>query len=199
MTLQTIGRAIVTMAALLTAGSAFAAGAFMQTSGRTSQPIGHYEMCRRAPDECRQRSSMPGPVIMTPKLWSVVSRINSEVNGDYRPMTDWEMWGEEEVWSYPVAGADCEDFVLEKRRRLMKLGIPRGDLLITVLRQANGDGHAVLTLKTSVGDYVLDNLEPRIKIWSATSYTYLKRQSERDSGVWLSINDGRADAVASVR
>ena len=35
--------------------------------------------------------------------------------------------------------------------------------------------------------------------WTDTDYTYLKRQSTRNSGVWVSINDGRADAVASVR
>jgi predicted transglutaminase-like cysteine proteinase len=35
--------------------------------------------------------------------------------------------------------------------------------------------------------------------WTDTEYTFLKRQSERNSGVWVQINDGRADAVASVR
>ncbi|WP_292240362.1 transglutaminase-like cysteine peptidase, partial [Mesorhizobium sp.] len=35
--------------------------------------------------------------------------------------------------------------------------------------------------------------------WNDTVYTYLKRQSTENSGVWVSINDGREDAVASVR
>jgi len=35
--------------------------------------------------------------------------------------------------------------------------------------------------------------------WTDTDYTYLKRQSDQNSGVWVTINDGRADAVASVR
>ena len=110
-----------------------------------------------------------------------------------------EMWGREEVWSYPEGIGDCEDYALEKRRQLMALGVPAGDLLLTVVRQPSGAGHAVLTMRTSRGEFVLDNLEPRVLAWTDTEYTFLKRQSERNSGVWVQINDGRADAVASVR
>ena len=85
------------------------------------------------------------------------------------------------------------------RRQLMQAGIPAGDLLMTVVRQANGDGHAVLTVRTSLGEFILDNLEAKVLSWKDTDYTYLKRQSDRNSGVWVSITDGRDDAVASVR
>ena len=68
---------------------------------------------------------------------------------------------------------------------------------MTVVRQPNGDGHAVLTVRTSRGDFILDNLEPRVLAWTDTEYTYLKRQSERNSGAWVPINDGRAVAVGS--
>jgi predicted transglutaminase-like cysteine proteinase len=81
----------------------------------------------------------------------------------------------------------------------MQAGVPAGNLLVTVVRQPNGDGHAVLTAHTSMGDFILDNLEPRVLTWDETEYTYLKRQSDRNSGAWVTINDGRADAVASVR
>jgi predicted transglutaminase-like cysteine proteinase len=65
-----------------------------------------------------------------------------------------------------------------------------GSLLITVVRQRNGDGHAVLTVLTDRGDLVLDNLEPHILVWSETGYQYLKRQSEFDAGAWVAIQDG---------
>jgi predicted transglutaminase-like cysteine proteinase len=111
-----------------------------------------------------------------------------------------EIWGQEEIWSYPTKVGDCEDYALEKRRQLMELGVPAGSLLITVVRQPNGDGHAVLTVRTSLGDFVLDNLEPRVLAWTETEYTYLKRQSERNSGVWVAVNDSReAVAVGSVK
>ena len=88
--------------------------------------------------------------------------------------------------------------MLEKRRQLMRDGVPAGSVLITVVRQPNGDGHAVLTVRTSNGDYILDNLEPRILAWSDTEYTFLKRQSERNSGTWVAIDDDRNVAVGSV-
>lgn len=182
------------------AGVAQAGQAFMPTGGRTTQPIGHYEFCQREPDECRQKTAKQTPVELTRKLWSAMISINNAVNNAVTPRTDAEIWGKEEVWSYPTSVGDCEDYALEKRRRLMAMGVPAGDLLMTVARQPNGDGHAVLTVRTSRGDFVLDNLETRVMAWSETPYTYLKRQSDRSSGAWVSIDDGRATvAVGSVK
>lgn len=178
-------------------GTASAAN-FMPTGGRATQPVGHYEFCQREPQECRQVTAKHKPMELTRALWAAIVDVNNKVNTMVTPRTDMEMWGREEFWSYPDGFGDCEDYALEKRRELMKLGIPAGDLLITVVRQPNGDGHAVLTVRTSQGDYVLDNLEPRVLAWSDTEYTYLKRQSERNSGAWVTINDGRAVAVGSV-
>jgi predicted transglutaminase-like cysteine proteinase len=189
-----------TLSSLLGLGvSAFAGGPSMITGARTTQPVGHYELCRQAPQECRQKSAKRAPVELSRRLWSAMIKVNDTVNAIVTPRTDMEIWGREEVWSYPAGEGDCEDYALEKRRRLMALGIPSGNLLMTVVRQPNGDGHAVLTVKTNLGDYVLDNLEARILPWNETEYTYLKRQSETNSGVWVKINDGRAEAVASVR
>ena len=171
----------------------------MMTGARTSQPIGHYEFCQTAPDECRATGARPAPLVLTSISWGALNRVNAQVNRTYRAMTDMDMWGKEEVWSYPVSSADCEDYVLEKRRRLIAAGIAAGNLLITVLRQQSGDGHAVLTVRTSRGDLILDNLDGKIRLWSDTNYIFLKRQSETNAGVWLSINSGRDPAVASVR
>lgn len=183
-----------------TAASALAADEpSMRTGARTSQPIGHYEFCRNYPAECRAEGARPAPLAFTSANWSTLTRLNAQVNRVFTPRTDYEMWGQEEVWSYPTSAADCEDFVLEKRRRLIAKGIAPGNLLITVLRQPNGDGHAVLTVRTTGGDYILDNLDNQVRLWSRTNYTFLKRQSETNAGVWLSINDGRDPSVASVR
>lgn len=181
------------------ATDAHAGSQFMPTGTRATQPIGHYEFCLREPAECRQRTAKRAPVELTRALWETIIAVNNSVNDMIVPRTDMEIWGQEEVWSFPGDYGDCEDYVLEKRRLLMNAGIPAGDLLITVVRQPDGRGHAVLTVRTSHGDFILDNLEPRVLSWTETEYTYLKRQSEHHSGVWVQINDGRADAVASVR
>ena len=181
------------------AGPALANQPFMTTGGQTTQPVGHYEFCRSTPAECSQETPRQAPVELTRALWAKIIDVNNIVNTMVRPRTDMQIWGIEERWSYPVnVLGDCEDFVLEKRRMLMKIGVPAGNLLVTVVKQPNGDGHAVLTVHTSLGDFVLDNLEPRVLAWRDTEYTYLKRQSVRSSGVWVSIDDGRAIAVGSV-
>jgi predicted transglutaminase-like cysteine proteinase len=192
---------LIAMAMQLSAwGTANAAPAFMHTGGRTTQPVGHYEFCQKLPQECNQRTPDQAPVELTRKLWATIVNINNSVNTRITPRTDMEQWGKEEVWSYPDNGfGDCEDYALEKRRELMSAGVPAGNLLMTVARQPNGDGHAVLTVRTSLGEYILDNLDPRVLSWTDTDYIYLKRQSDQNSGVWVTINDGRADAVASVR
>lgn len=194
-------KTFVLAAAVVAASSAAASAAssFMPGAERTTQPIGHYELCLRMPRECAEKTAKVAPVKLTRALWGEMIDINNAVNTLIAPRTDLEMWGAEEYWSYPDREGDCEDYVLEKRRQLLGLGIPAGNLLITVVRQPNGDGHAVLTVRTSLGDFVLDNLEPKILAWTDTDYTFLKRQSERNSGVWVAVNDSRAVAVGSVR
>lgn len=182
-------------------GTANAAGpAFMNTGGRTTQPVGHYEFCQRLPGECRQMTPKEPPVVLSRKLWAEIIEVNNSVNTRIMPKTDLENYGVEDYWTFPDNGyGDCEDYALEKRRELMSAGVPAGDLLITVARLANGDGHAVLTVRTSLGEFILDNLETKVLSFADTDYTYLKRQSAENSGVWVTINEGRADLVGSVR
>lgn len=185
-------------ALFLATASAHAAGESMRTGGITTQPVGHHQLCKRMPEECAQKSASRAPVELSRKLWARMIEINNAFNTAVAPRTDQEMWGRPEYWSYPSYQGDCEDYVLAKRKALMEEGVPAGSLLITVVRQPNGDGHAVLTVRTDLGDYILDNLEPRILAWNETEYRFLKRQSTRSSGTWVKIRDGRQIIVGSV-
>ena len=178
--------------------SAVLAGTAMKTAGLTTQPIGHYEFCLTYANECGQVSNSAAAVYLTRSLWSDIEDINNKVNVTVEPVTDQDMWGLSEKWSYPDKRGDCEDYVLAKRKQLMAQGLPASALLITVVRQQNGDGHAVLTVRTDRGDFVLDNLEPKILLWNKTTYRFLKRQSSKNSGQWVSISDGREIMVGSV-
>ena len=71
--------------------------------------------------------------------------------------------------------------MLLKRRMLMQAGWPREALLITVVRDKKGDGHAVLTVKTDKGEFILDNQDEQILLWSETGYRFVKRQSQSQS------------------
>jgi len=122
---------------------------------------------------------------------------NTHANYSIVPVTDLEHYGVEELWAFPDTHGDCEDYVLLKRDLLMKQGWPASSLLVTVVRQKSGDGHAVLTVRTNRGDYILDNLNDRIRAWNDTHYTYLKRVSPKHSGWWEDIKDTR-NIVGSV-
>ncbi len=165
--------------------------AFMKVSGYTSQPIGHYNYCKQYSGDCRIRSVQVNPPELTRDRWKQLVEVNAFSNNTIEPVTDLEGYNQEELWVYPKSYGDCEDYVLMKRHMLMERGWPASSLLITVVRQPNGDGHAVLTVRTSRGDFVLDNLEGRIQTWNATPYTYLKRQASNHSGRWTTIKDNR--------
>jgi predicted transglutaminase-like cysteine proteinase len=186
-------------AGMVIAGAATAfAQSMMPTGGLSTQPVGHYQFCQQYQDECTRTTNVR-PVELTRPLWAKIVEINNLVNTSVTPRTDAELWGIEERWTYPVDGyGDCEDYALEKRRLLIKAGVPASNLLVTVVRQPNGDGHAVLTVSTHLGDFVLDNLEPRVLAWTETEYQFLKRQSAKHAGMWVSIQDGRNVLVGSV-
>ncbi|WP_342588285.1 MULTISPECIES: transglutaminase-like cysteine peptidase [Rhizobiaceae] len=170
----------------------------MEVGDITSQPIGHYEFCKRNASECSIRSRSTLPLIMSARLRDQLENLTISINQAVRPKSDLELYGVDEFWTYPVDAGDCEDYALAKRRLLLKDGISASNLLLTVLRRPNGEGHAVLTVRTDVGDVVLDNLTDKVLNWDETGYTYLKRQSAGHTGKWVSIRDGEAPLVSSV-
>lgn len=184
--------------ALAFGSAAQALPAHMTVSGPTNQPIGHYEFCKQYSDECSTVDAGE-PLILTETNWKQILEINYSVNSSIEPLTDDEIYGVEERWTYPGSAGDCEDYVLLKRKMLIEAGISPSDLLITVVLQPNGEGHAVLTVRTDRGDFVLDNMRDKVMLWSTTEYRFLKRQSERNAGKWVKLQDGRATAVGSVR
>jgi len=164
----------------------------------TRPPIGWVEFCAEHASECKVAPSEPRNVVLTLRLWRDLARINQAVNANIKPMTDLEHYGVVEKWAYPDDGyGDCEDYVLLKRRMLMEAGWPREALLITVVRETSGDGHAVLTVRTDRGDFVLDNQNAAIVLWSESGYRFVKRQSQSDPNVWVSLGDPRPSAATA--
>lgn len=169
-------------------GSAAEQGLFSTVGETTRPPIGWVEFCADHSRECAVKPSAPRDVLLSANAWRDLLQINRYVNTQIKPMTDLEHWGVVEKWSYPDDGyGDCEDYVLLKRRLLMQAGWPREALLITVVRDRQGDGHAVLTVRTDKGEFVLDNQNEEVLLWSDTGYRFVKRQSQADPNVWVSL------------
>ncbi|WP_099866110.1 transglutaminase-like cysteine peptidase [Pararhizobium haloflavum] len=171
----------------------------MMVGAVTSQPIGHYEFCKRNVSECNLRAQPTAAPRVTDFGWEVVREVNLSVNDAIVPRTDEDMHGIEELWSYPELEGDCEDYVLLKRLMLMERGFSANDLLITVVRKRDGEGHAVLTLRTSEGDFILDNLDREVRLWTETPYVFLKRQASFHSGRWVSIEYGSDVPVGALQ
>ena len=167
--------------------------ASLAAGAATSAPIGWVQFCNENPVDCAQRSPAARSVTLTSAAFAQLARINVQVNREIQQVTDLELFGVEEYWTYTADGkGDCEDLVLEKKRRLIALGVPREAMLITVVRDLNGDGHAILTVVTDRGDYVLDNFTNEVKLWHETGYRFIKRQSQTDPNQWVSLNGGAA-------
>ncbi len=168
----------------------------------TRPPPGWIEFCERQPGDCAGGTATPRDFALTSKAWRELVRVNKRVNETIKPLTDLEHWGVVERWSYPDDGyGDCEDYVLLKRRMLIQSGWPRETLLVTVVRDKKDDeGHAVLTVTTDKGDYLLDNQNEDILPWWKTGYRFIKRQSQSNPNVWVSLgNPPPAIATATSR
>ncbi|TPK74224.1 transglutaminase-like cysteine peptidase [Mesorhizobium sp. B2-4-17] len=195
-----LGLAVALTAFCSAASFAYSAPASMVVGGSTSQPIGHYDFCKIHVAECSIRSPDNAPEHMTGKLLHEITAVNLSVNTRVKPMSDLDNYGKEEWWAYPDNGfGDCEDYALEKRRELNRLGIAIANLMMTVVRKPDGEGHAVLTVRTDKGDFILDNLTDKIRLWNQTSYRYLKRQASDNTGHWVSILGGDEQLVSAVK
>ncbi|HSI39283.1 MAG TPA: transglutaminase-like cysteine peptidase [Xanthobacteraceae bacterium] len=187
------GKAEARDASAVAARSVAAVPAQMPVGRQTLSPLGYVRFCEANPGECGGARRTAGVVVLDATALAQLRQVNSSVNGRIRPLTDIDHYGEVERWTYPDDGfGDCEDYVLLKRRTLISLGWPAETLLITVVRDRQGDGHSVLTVATDQGDLVLDNQEEAVLPWYDTGYRFVKRQAQTDADSWVSLGEVRA-------
>ena len=182
------------LGALVASQSVTVAGApgsrYAAVGGETSVPFGWVDFCRRYSGECEGGALEPVDLRLSAKAAREINKVNVWVNSHVESVSDMVHWGVVDQWDYPSDGrGDCEDYALLKRKMLTDMGFPRQALLMTVVRDHKGDGHAILTVKTDDGEYVLDNLSDAMIPWNETGYRFVKRQSQRDPNVWVQLGD----------
>jgi len=168
---------------------------YAAVGGETSVPYGWVDFCGRRPEECALGKLQPLDVRLTAKTWAILNKINKLANDSIAPVTNLEHWGTMvDHWDYPIDGkGDCKIYALFKRKQLIEQGFPRQALLMTIVRDLDGEGHAILTVKTDRGEFVLDNLRDEIVPWDATGYRFIKRQAQDDPNVWLDLGGAKAN------
>jgi predicted transglutaminase-like cysteine proteinase len=170
----------------------------MKIEGTTEAPIGYQRFCATGAAECRATSDSTAQMALSPQRMNELRAVNHSVNERIKPVSDEAQYKVIEYWTYPTTGkGDCEDYVLQKKRELIALGWPAGALLITVVRDENDEGHAVLTARTDSGEFILDNKRSEIMDWRKTPYAYIKRQSSIDPRHWELLMPLRTDPTVA--
>jgi predicted transglutaminase-like cysteine proteinase len=197
--MRSVWGSVVAAAMVVTFGTAHASESqSAREFGATRPPVGFVKFCAKNPNDCQVHSAtiFTPKQVMTPELWDQVFKVNASVNHAIKPMSDQDLYGQTEYWTYPIDAGDCEDYVLLKKRMLTVRGLDAAALRITVVLDEKGDGHAVLTLTSSAGDFILDNRRDDILRWTDVHYTFLKRQSDSDPLAWVAL--GKQSPVSSV-
>gem|GEM_PF-4272046 len=113
------------------------------------------------------RGQQATSLALTPERWATITRINAAVNarGTYvsdpgegdRILGDRHQTLAANDWK-----GDCEDFALQKQKDLIEAGFPPESVLLAYTDSDNSllaipKTHAVLIVRTNLGDFVLDN------------------------------------------
>jgi predicted transglutaminase-like cysteine proteinase len=175
----------------------FSNPAFAQTGKATSIPVGASEFCKSHRSDCGPNKHAEAAMPLTDGRWQQLVDVNNAINSTVVPVTDEDYYKVSEFWTYPDGYGDCEDFALAKRKALIADGWNPSTLLMTVVRESDGAGHAVLMVRTDRGDLVLDNQDSRVLLWNETPYQYLKRQSQANASKWVDLVDNRMVFTAS--
>lgn len=186
-----IGTAAVAAAVLAASQTAQASSLGGSTAGYivagqpTLAPFAHVRFCLTFPGDCAISQGLSSVELGSSTLRQLAS-VNGLVNSRIHPVED-ASTDAGDVWQVGVASGDCEEFALTKRRNLIALGWPSRALRIAVARTGSGEGHAVLVVKTSRGDLVLDNRTDEIKPWTQTDLRWVKIQSGDNPRLWYTM------------
>ena len=188
---------IVAAAPAKTLAAVSSSGAIASKRGFAKPTIGWANFCQRFSRECAIDHSEPATIQLTPDAWQTIVRVNRDVNGSIKAISDIEHWGVMDRWNFAEDGyGDCEDYQLLKRKRLVEAGFPHRAMRMTVVIDEKGSGHAVLMVRTDLGDIILDNRHDTVRPWRQTNYTYVKREGDGGSA-WASLGRTVASPVAT--
>ena len=166
--------------------------AFMRVYGSTESPQAFVRFCEEYPEECVTTSSVETRRPASPQQLNELDEINRRINQAIRPEADIKHYGIADYWMLPTDGkGHCEDYAQLKRHELLKLGWPSSALLMTIVSDERGTGHAVLTVRMEVGDFILDNKVDEVHLWNKAPYRFLLRQSYLNPRVWMDLDPVR--------
>lgn len=159
----------------------------------TLPPMAFTQFCIRYADQCKpqQIAFRGGPVRLTSERWNDLKEINMRVNAAIIPEANTEGLAGEK-WLIGPGRGDCNDYAVTKRFQLLALGWPARSLLLSEVVVASGEHHLVLVVRTTAGDFVLDNLSAQIRPWSRAPYQWVRIQTPKNPNYWATLGTRNA-------
>lgn len=194
---RVLGLASLIMAIIVSHAQAASNEKILTEFGKSRPPIGYVLFCKRGADECNTTGGKIERAALTDETWNEIKQVNEFVNSAIKPASDMDTYHTTEYWAYPSTVGDCEDYVLLKKKLLVQLGFNSDELLITVLLDEHGEGHAVLSILTKSADLILDNRRDEVLSVNQTDYKFLKRQSQLEPTQWVSLRKTDTQVLVS--
>ncbi len=158
--------------------------------GNTAQPPpGFVSFCMHNLQVCTSKPATTSAIVLNDDVRAKLIAVNQTINQSIVYETDEEQYGVANLWTLDAVGGygNCKDYALAKRQQLIAQGFPESALRIAIVRTPQDELHAVLTVDTDRGDFVLDSLTSEIMPWSSTQYRWLTRQSAADPIRWVHV------------
>ncbi|WP_234906127.1 transglutaminase-like cysteine peptidase [Affinirhizobium pseudoryzae] len=146
-------------------------------------PFGFVSYCVQNQEDCKP-SAGPETVEWSYRMMRELRQVNYRINKSIVPVNDDD--GSDQ-WQASAASGDCEDYVLTKRKELINKGWPAKAMRIAVAYTPDNIGHAVLVVRTTKGDLVLDNRTNSIVSWRETDLRWVMLQSGENPLFWNSV------------
>lgn len=119
-----------------------------------------------------------------------IAAINTWTNDSVRYVEDRDLYGRSDYWASARTtlkrrAGDCEDIAIAKMQLLAAMGVPRGDMYLTIARDlARNADHAMLVVKFEGEHLLLDNATNEV-LDASHSYDYRPILSFSTAQKWL--------------
>jgi predicted transglutaminase-like cysteine proteinase len=135
---------------------------------------------------------------------SKLERVNRGVNGMIAYRGDKAVYGSLDHWAKPAeilnrGAGDCEDFAILKMAALIDAGIPAKSMSLVVLQDSQkGVFHAVLSVATGSGIFILDNVRNNV-VKDTNLPSYVPLYSFSTNRAWIHGSKTGGSQVASAK
>jgi predicted transglutaminase-like cysteine proteinase len=151
---------------------------------RSTAPFAHVLFCTKSPRECMRSKDTPAAIPLDQTRKDELEAVNNQVNRQIRPRND----GGFDTWTLNPKTGDCEDFAITKRHLLIEKGWPTSVLRLAMGYTSGGEGHLVLIVRATSGDFVLNNLTNEILPYQNAGLSWQMIQSSRDPKIWYRMS-----------